>query len=83
MAPDCLTCATTGACSVPCDQELPCLLPGRTCSTNANCCSNRCSGGICRYPAGVCLAPSVNCRATHQCCSGTCTGGGCSASSAT
>ena len=49
-----------------------CIPPGASCTTNTECCSNVCTGGIC-----TCITAFLGCTANEQCCSSSCIAGYC------
>jgi hypothetical protein len=56
---------------LPGDLQPNCQADGTSCSANADCCSNSCSGGICGA-VSACLASGSSCSADSECCSGIC-----------
>lgn len=58
------------SCAVPYGE--PCRAPGESCAQDADCCSERCAGGVCRLSLLVCSDASMPCRDSFECCIGTC-----------
>jgi len=52
-----------------------CLNVGSACSAATQCCTGRCSGGVCAFPA--CTSDGQSCSGGASCCSGICTAGTC------
>jgi len=51
-----------------------CSPAGEACLSNADCCADRCGGGICEaFPPGDCLPAGERCGRDDSCCGGSCT----------
>lgn len=58
------------SCAVPYGE--PCRAPGEHCAQDADCCSQRCAGGLCRLSPPFCNGPNMLCRDSFECGSGAC-----------
>lgn len=58
------------SCGVPYGE--PCRAPGEDCFADADCCSARCEGGLCRLSPPWCKGPNVPCQFSFECCGGDC-----------
>jgi hypothetical protein len=60
-----------GPLTCPSPSGRPCQENGGRCTTGVECCSSRCSGGVCLEP-GACAGPGTACTDRSTCCSGRC-----------
>ena len=67
--------STAAAASQPVGKQTTaanCIEVGKTCSSDAECCFDRCERGICVGSTGACEAAGTSCVASAECCSGRC-----------
>lgn len=69
-----------GPCDQPdtaCCQGEPCVRAGFGCSSDGDCCTNHCAGGICVNQESTCTPNGDGCTLDSHCCSGNCDDGTC------